>query len=196
MKKTEMKTLMMAFTVFFAVAVVFSGCRSKKDTPDYSAMGTELEIPCSDNEFYSDNTHFRGTGIGESTNLASARRQASLDANAALATSINSTIKSVTERYTQDVTIGDAMEFNQNFEDMTRQVVNQTLNNVSTVCNRTFENEGRYSVYLAVEVDKDELLNDINSRISRDDRLRLDYDRMKFEEIFNEEMENLRDERP
>jgi hypothetical protein len=195
MKKIHFNRIMFAMAVL-ATAFFFNGCKSKKAAPDYSSHGREVVIPCSDNEFHSDLTHFRGTGIGEGTNLASARRKANLDANAMLAASVNRTIKSVTDRYTQDITVGDANEFAEKFEDMTRSVVNQTLNNVATVCNKVFEKDGKHSVYMAVEVSKDELLNNISSRISRDDRLRLDYDKMKFEQIFNEEMEKLSNERP
>ncbi len=195
MKKTPMKRFVF-FAALFAGILIITSCGSKRQTAATSPMGTELDIPCSDNEFFSDMTHFRGTGMAEGTNLASTRRRANLDANAALAASVNRTIRSVTDRYTQDITVGDANEYAERFEDLTRSVVNQSLNNVSTVCSRVFERDGRYSVYVAVEVDKDEMMNNISSRISRDDRLRLDYDRMKFERIFNEEMERLSNERP
>ncbi len=195
MKKTGLNKLVLVMAVM-ATALMFNGCRSKDKAPDYSALGLEVRTPCSDNEYHSDLTHFRGTGMGEGTNLASARRKANLDANAMLAASVNRTIKSVTDRYTQDITVGDANEFAEKFEDLTRSVVNQMLNNVAVVCNQTFEKDGRYSVYTAVEVSKDELLNNVSSQVSRDERLRLDYDRMKFEKIFNEEMEKLSNERP
>ncbi|HPI70037.1 MAG TPA: hypothetical protein PLF99_01795, partial [Tenuifilaceae bacterium] len=64
------------------------------------------------------------------------------------------------------------------------------------VCSKTFMKEGKYVTYVAVEVAKDELLNNISNKISKDDRLRLDYDKMKFENIFNQEMEKLANERP
>lgn len=195
MKKPEISTVLF-FLAVMATAVLFNGCKSKEKTTDYSALGTEVVTPCSENDYHSDLTHFRGTGMGEGVNLASARRKANLDANAMLAASINRTIKSVTDRYTQDITVGDVNEFNEKFEDLTRSVVNQELNNVAVVCNQTFEKEGRYSVYTAVEVSKDELLNNISTQINRDDRLRLDYDKMKFEQIFNEEMEKLSNEQP
>lgn len=195
MKKSGLTKLVFVVAVM-ATALLFNGCRSKEKAVDYSALGTEVRTPCSDNEFHSDLTHFRGTGMGEGTNLASARRKANLDANAMLAASVNRTIKSVTDRYTQDITVGDANEFAEKFEDLTRSVVNQMLNNVAVVCNQTFEKDGSYSVYTAVEVSKDELLNNVSSRINRDERLRLDYDKMKFENIFNEEMEKLSNERP
>jgi hypothetical protein len=190
------------FTKVFVFAALIAGvlfmvsCGGKKKTTATSdALGKELVIPCSDMEFHSDKTHFRGTGMAEGTNMASVRRRANLDANAALAASVNRTIKSVTDRYTQDITVGDANEYAEKFEDMTRSVVNQSLNNVSTVCSKVFEKEGKFSVYVAVEVGKDEMLNNISSRISNDARLRLDYDKMKFENIFNEEMEKLSNER-
>lgn len=197
MKKTGFNQWIM-FAAFFAGVLLMVSCGSKKKATSSSssnALGTEVIIPCSDMEFHSDMTHFRGTGMAEGVNMASVRRRANLDANAALAASVNRTIKSVTDRYTQDITAGDANEFAEKFEDMTRSVVNQSLNNVSTVCSKVFEKDGKYSVYVAVEVGKDEMLNNISSRISSDARLRLDYDKMKFEEIFNEEMEKLSNER-
>ena len=194
MKKFEL-TKILFVAILFAGAFTIASCGGSKKATDAS-LGKELNIPCSDDEFHSDKTHFRGTGMGESTNLSAARRKASLDANAMLAASVNRTIKTVSDRYTQDITVGDASEFAEKFEDMTRSVVNQQLNNVATVCNKTFQKDGKYSVYVAVEVAKDEMLNNISDRISKDDRLRLDYDKMKFENIFNQEMEKLANERP
>ena len=196
MEKARLTRLFFMIALLTGAMVIVSCGGKRQAASPYSGMGTELVLPCSDNEFFSDRTHFRGTGMAEGTNLASTRRRANLDANASLAASVNRTIRSVSDRYTQDITVGDANEFAERFEDLTRSVVNQSLNNVSTVCSKVFEREGRYSVYVAVEVDKDEMMNDISSRISRDDRLRLDYDRMKFERIFDEEMEKLSNERP
>ena len=41
---------------------------------------------------------------------------------------------------------------------------------------------------------KESVLETMNNRISKDKKLQLDYDKMKFEEVFNSEMEKLRDE--
>jgi hypothetical protein len=194
--KTIQPNKIILVMALIATVFLFTDCRSKKKAAaDYSSLGREVITPCSDNEYSTTRTHFRGTGIGEGTNLASVRRKASLDANAMLAASINRTIKSVTDRYTQDITVGTANEFAEKFEDITRSVVNQELNNVSTVCNQMFEKNGKYTVYMAVEVGREELVKGISERINRDERLRLDYDKMKFEQIFNEEMEKLARER-
>lgn len=194
MKKFELSRTLLLIAVI-AGALTFVGCGGPKKATK-SAMGEAIEVPCSDNDFPSTKTHFRGTGMGTSTDLSTARRKANLDANAMLAAGINRTVKTVTDRYTQDITVGDAAEFAEKFESMTRDVVNQELNNVSAVCNKTFTKDGKYTVYVAVEVAKDELLNNVSKAISSDDRLRLDYDKMKFENIFNQEMENLANQRP
>jgi hypothetical protein len=41
---------------------------------------------------------------------------------------------------------------------------------------------------------KESVLESMNNRISKDKKLQLDYDKMKFEEVFNTEMEKLRNE--
>lgn len=182
------------FVGAIAGVIALGSCGGSKKAASDDSMGKEMNIPCSDNEFNSDQTTFRGTGVGTSQDLSTAKRKASLDANNNLAASINRTLKSVTDRYTNERQIGENSEFEEKFESMTRDVVNQELNNVSTVCNKTFSKDGKYTVYMAVEVKKDELLNNIKDRISKDQKLQLDYDKMKFENIFNEEMNKLANE--
>lgn len=189
------KNLFLALAVAGAFTMASCGGSKKAATTDNS-MGTEINVPCSDVEFHSDAKFFRGTGMGTSQDLSTAKRKASLDANTNLAASINRTLKSVTDRYTNERTFNDASEFEEKFEQLSRDVVNQELNNVSTVCSKTFNKDGKYNVYVAVEVAKDELLNNIKDRISKDQKLQLDYDKMKFEQIFNEEMDKIANERP
>jgi len=191
-------TMKLAKTFLFVGALALSAalvsCGGSKPSAKDDGLGKEMTVPCSDNEFHADAKFFRGTGIGISQDLATAKSKASLDANSNLAASINRTIKTVTDRYTNERQIGENSEFEQKFEMLTRDVVKQELNNVSTVCNKTFQKEGKYNIYMAVEVAKDELLNNIKDKISKDQKLQLDYDKMKFENIFNEEMDKLANE--
>ena len=194
MKKLELTKMIIAAVVIVG-AFTLASCGGKKKATK-SVLGTEIELPCNDVDYHSTKTHFRGTGQGESTNQSMSKQKANTDANANLAAGINRTIKTVSDRYRQDITVGEASEFAEKFESMTREVVNQELNNVAIVCSNTFMKDGKYITYVAVEVAKDELLNNISNKISKDDRLRLDYDKMKFENIFNQEMEKLANERP
>jgi len=183
------KTFLFVGAIAFAVALV--SCGGSKPAVKDSGLGKEIAVPCGDDEFHSDQKFFRGTGNSLSQDLSTAKNKASIDANSNLAASINRTIKTVTDRYTNERQIGDDSEFEQKSEQLIRDVVNQELNNVSTVCTKTYNQDGKFRVFMAVEVAKDELLNKIKDKISKDQKLQLDYDKQKFENIFNEEMNKL-----
>lgn len=194
MKKSLVRNLGLAF---IAVSLIsFASCKTQQATVKPTDEMKEVITPCSDVDFHSDAKFFRGTGIGTSQDQATAKSKANLDAARNLAASINRTLKGVADRYTNERQIGANSEFEQKFEDMTRDVVNQEMNNVSTVCSKMFQDkEGKYKAYQALEVAKDELLNNIKDKISKDQKLQLDYDKQKFENIFNEEMDKLANER-
>lgn len=187
-------TLFVAGAMMFAFALVSCG-GSKKVSKN--ALGREVEIPCGDEKFHSDAKYFRGTGTGVSQDQSIAKSKARLDANTNLARSINTTIKAVVDRYVNERQIGEASEFEQKFEQLTREIVKQELNNVEVPCSKTYIlDDGRTQVYMALQVPKDQVLNNIKNRISKDQKLQLDYDKMKFEQVFNEEMEKMANERP
>ena len=190
-----MKSMIMVAAAF-TFAAVLSSCGGSKKAAD-SSFGKEVSVPCNDDESHSDAKFFRGTGNGISQDLSTAKSKARLDANTNLARSINTTIKSVSDRYVNERQIGENSEFEQKFEQMSREVVNQQLNNVEVACNKTMQTkDGKFQVFTALQVSKDEVLNNISNRISKDQKLQLDYDKMKFEQIFNEEMNKLESERP
>lgn len=182
---------MILFASAFAVAFTLASCGGSKKAADDSGMGKELNIPCSDDEFHSDAKYFRGTGNGTSQDLSTAKSKARLDANTNLSRSINTTLKAVADRYVNERQIGENSEFEQKFEQMSREVVNQQLNNVEVACSKTFQKDGKYNVYMALQVPKDQVLSNIKDKISKDQKLQLDYDKMKFEQVFNEEMDKL-----
>ena len=51
--------------------------------------------------------------------------------------------------------------------------------------------KGEFETYIALEVTKDAIYNGVNNGISKDQKLQLKYDQMKFKEKFDEEMEKL-----
>ena len=183
---------MFLFAGAFAGALLLASYGGSKPAASANGgMGKELNNPCGDEEFHSDAKYFRGTGNGISQDLSTAKSKARLDANTNLSRSINTTLKAVADRYVNERQIGEASEFEQKFEQMSREVVNQQLNNVETPCSKTFTKDGKYTVYTALQVPKDQVLNNIKDKISKDQKLQLDYDKMKFEQVFNEEMYKL-----
>lgn len=191
MTKSALRILSLAL---LAISVLtFNSCKAKKAAakPTYSDM-KEVITPCSDTEFKSDSKFFRATGTSSSQDQSTSKRKALLDANTNLAASVNRTIKSVTDRYTNERRIGAASEFEEKFDQLVRDVVNQQLSNVATACSKLFTKaDGLFYAYIAVEVPKDELLNNINDSVTKNQKLQVDYDKVKFEKIFNEEMDKL-----
>lgn len=191
----KMRNLLMVAGIF-TFAFMLASCGGSKKAPD-SSFGKEINVPCNDDEYHTDAKFFRGTGNGISTDLSTAKSKARIDAQTNLSRSISTTMKSVADRYVNERQVGDAQEFEQKFEQMTREVINQELNNVEVACSKTLQmKDGKYQVFQALQVPKDQVLNNIKDRISKDQKLQLDYDKMKFEQVFNEEMDKLAKERP
>lgn len=189
-----MKSIL-SITMMFAV-VGFMSCGGPKEAAKKDSGFQEINIPCQE-KGYSDAEYFRAAGSGKSANMATSKDKAMLNAKTRLAGLINSTIKSVTEQYTNEIDVGDASEFEQSFEQMTRDVVKQQLVEVAVTCEKTGTGtSGQYETYLAIEVLKDHIYNGIDEKISKDKKLQLKYDRMKFKEKFDDEMDKLERENP
>ena len=181
--------LILSFIVGF-ITTPYSLSNSKKDLQDQRE--TRIVLPCHGVQYSSDMNYFRATGSATNPNLRTAQRMARLDANASLAATISVTVQSVTERYIAEVRIGDDTEFSERFEDITRSVAEQELSNVETICSETDFENGRYTIYIAVETPRGEIINNIEKDVGqKEDASDLLFDKKKFEEIFNEEMEKL-----
>lgn len=193
MKQTQITIKTLAI-VLFASSLLLAAC-SKSRRATRKTVGVELkELPCEEDS-RSNNKYFRAHGIGESQNLTTAKQKALLNAKQNVASLINSTLKSVTDNYVNERTFGDDSEFEAKFESMTREVVQQKLSDVEVTCQKnTSMKDGTYKSFYAIQIDKNVILNDIQNGISRDKKLQIDYDKMKFEEKFNQEMEKLEKE--
>jgi hypothetical protein len=190
--KTITKTTLIIVLVSFSM-VLFS-CKGKKQSTSKGA--TELIIPCQ-KEGRSDKNFFRADNSASSQNMSLSREKALTMAKQRVSGLIETQVKSVTDRYVNEYEVGDAMDFSGKFENLTREIINMTLRDVAIVCEKTFqEDNGKYTSYIAIEVNKETLFNGFDKYIGRDQKLQVDYDKMKFEQIFNEEMEKMADDRP
>ena len=81
-------------------------------------------------------------------------------------------------------------QLEQRFEQLNREVVEQQLQGVRTICEKLMSTkEGRYKTYIALELSADDLVKEYNARLSKDEALKIDYDYEKFKNTFNEEMD-------
>ena len=183
------RELILILSLVLCLIIGFSGCNSKKKTRN-AEIGTLLDdMPC-EKEGKSDKNFFRAYSMAESSNLQLSKEKALTAAKQRLITLINSNTKSVTDRYVNEREVGDAAEFEQKFENLTREVANETITNLVVTCEKSSvlsdKKSKKYRTFVSIQVAKEDVLNGMNNRISRDAKLQLDYDKKKFEEIFNQ----------
>ena len=176
--------------------VLFGGlgltsCKSKKDQKA-PAGETEIIVPCSGDDFFSNDQYFRANAMGESLDQAVSKKKAMSNARADLASAISTTIKGTIDNYVNSREFNNREEVEERFEGLTREVINQELAGVKTICEKMYTtSEGKYKTYVAIELPGDELISKMNERLSKDERIRIDYDYEKFKEEFEKEMDKL-----
>ncbi len=196
-----MKTLTTNRTVsVLMTALMLSGamtaCKSKKKQAEATPPPTgetEVQVLCSGPEFFTDNKAFRANNLGESMDQATAKKKAMANARADLASAINTQIKGVIDNYVNSREMNNKEEVAERFEGLTREVLDQKLSGTKTICEKMMKVNatGNYKCYVAIELSAQDLLAAYNDRLSKDERLRIDYDYEKFKETFDKEMEKL-----
>ncbi len=191
-----MKKLFLPLSLCFCTILFFTNC-SRKTTPIQKETGAiKLTTPFNSKEYRSDNDYFRAVQSGKSSDLATSKKIAKQNTRAAMAADINALVQRVTDQYTNQRTIGNAQEFENKFEELAREAVMLSVSNVREIGEETIkELDGRFSCWTAIEVGKKEVFDKLDSKISGDAKLKLDYDKQKYEKIFNEEMEKLRQDK-
>lgn len=194
--KTTLKSLL--FIGFISTAMIFSSCGGGKKTTEEKkndpGLGERMNIPCK-SEGRSNSDFFRADASATSVDMNLSREKAMTATKQRLAGIIETKIKSVTDRYVNETEFGDNAQFEAKFENLTREVVKQKLVDVAVTCEETYKQDnGKFQTYLAIEVSKDAMLNGINNSLTKNQKLQVDYDKKKYEEIFNEEMEKMEEE--
>jgi hypothetical protein len=195
-----MKTINYLLIPAIALMTITS-CKSKKAAvtavPVAKQEGLiEISTPFDSKEYRSDEENFRSKQSGKSPDLATAKKIAYQNSRAEMAANINAVVKRVTDQYTNQRTVGNKQEFENKFEELSREVVNLEMSNVKELGQKTFQDpsDKAYIVWIALEANKTGVLDKINQKISSDAKLKLDYDKQKFQAIFDSEMKKLGEE--
>jgi hypothetical protein len=189
-----------SFNLLIASALIIvlglSSCGSKKKATNVSENEEELiTYYCSGPDYRTDKKHFRANAIGESSDQMVARKKAMSNAKAALAGQIETVIKGTTDNYVNSREFNNTEEVEERFESLNREVINQQLNNVKTICQKhTRTKSGKYKTYVAIEMSVGALEEAMKNRLSKDKRLKVDYDYEKYKETFEKEMEKMEGE--
>ncbi|MFK7900552.1 MAG: hypothetical protein AB8B61_07320 [Cyclobacteriaceae bacterium] len=180
--------------VALATMATFSSCNAKKQAMKEKAPSGEQEVKvlCSGREFFSDKKNFRANAIGESLDQEVSRKKARNNAKGELAGSVSTTMKAVIDNYVNSREVNNVEEVSEKFEGLTREVIDQELSGIRTICERITTLNGKYKTYLALELGADDLVDAINERLSKEQELKVDYDYEKFKKSFNAEMDKMK----
>lgn len=185
MKRITYSTLV----VVLASGLFLVNCKSKEKTPKGE---TEVSVPCSGPDYFTTSKFFRANSIGESQDQVTSKKKALANARAELAASIQTTVKAVTDNYTNSREMNNKEQVEERFEQLNREIVDQKLTGIKTICEKLMKtNNDTYKTYIAIELSAEDLVATYNERLSKDDRLKIDYDYEKFKETFEKEMEKM-----
>lgn len=187
-----MKTNKIAYLVLVgAIGFCTFSCKSKKEVTASKGM-EEITVPLSGKEYQTNKEFFRTKSLGKSPDMATAKKIALNNSKAEIAGLISTKIKSVTDNYTNQRSVTNAQDFENKFENLAREVVSQQLNDVNIIGEKVFKDKnGTVEYWVAIQISKEAIMNGVTDKISHDKKLQIDYDKKKFEEVMNSEMEKL-----
>jgi len=191
----------LALILVATVTLQFTSCKSKKEAAPVVTPKSEGEVEiksyCSGSEFFGTKDAFRANSVGESLDQTTSKRKALNDSRAQLAASIQSTIKATTDNYVSSREFNNKEEVLERFESLSREVVNQELTGARVICEKiTKTQENKFKTYIAIELSAESLFNKVSEKLSKDERLRIDYDYEKFKDTFEKEMAKMETGRP
>lgn len=188
-----MKRINLLGTALLTIAVMTSCGSSKPVTQTVQQpavqQDVEINVPCSGPEFQTNKEYFRASSMGLSTDMSIAKKKAMTEARAEIVTAINAKVKSVTDSYVSSYQQGENDESKSRYQSLTRTVVEQELSGTRVICEKTMKTpDGKYKVYVSLELAGEEIMNAMANRIKNDDKLRIDFEYEKFKKVFEEEM--------
>ena len=163
-----MRNLLFAAIILSAI---FTACKTNMNGL------TEIKTPFSGNKYESNNRWLRAVASGESLSIETSKDKAMLSAKQRLAGSIQTQLKNVSENYKGERIVGDNVgDFNERFQQLTRDVTNQTLVELQLIDQKVFQNDKNknYVTWVAIEARKKTVYNKLkeiaNTRASLSDK--------------------------
>ena len=194
MKSKVFRSILMLTMLAFILSPSMQSCKSSKTAAAPSGE-TAITMYCSGPEYFSDDEYFRANNSGESTNQSMAKKKAMSNARLDLAAAIETQVKAVIDNYFASYSSGMEIDDKERYEGLSREVINQQLNGIRTICEQFTKTENNnYKCYVAIELAGDEILNGMKSRISDDEKLKIDFQYEKFKGEFDKEMEQFKNQ--
>jgi len=189
-----MKTRITLLAIAAMTMVAIPSCKKNKDevkTPDPKGEVVINEY-CAGDQFKSTKEAFRSTATGESMDRETAKKKARSNAMSEMGKTISATMKIVGDNYVNSTEVNNKEEVTESFNEMARTVVDQELRGCIEICEKlTQRPDGIYVSYVALELSGNTIADTYQSGLSKNDKLKADYNYEKFKETFDKEMEKL-----
>ncbi len=183
-----MKNLRTALAIpvclFLVLASTLPACKSKT-----GPAGTRVKQPFSGGKYESNNTWFRGTGMGVSVKQNIARGKADSEARSQLASQVGTNMRAVTDQYLGQTENERARDVADKFQSLVREVMNTELADMRKIGEEVFFNEttSDYTVHVAYEIRKNAMFRFMKKQAKADERMN-ESTRKAIDEILDEEI--------
>lgn len=188
-----------AIMLLVAITILGAGCGKKKKKAAEAAKPTGetlINEYCSGSDYQSTKDKFRSTATGESMDRETAKKKARSNANAELAKTISTTMKIVGDNYTNSTEFNNKEEITETFQEMARTLVDQEIRGAVEICEKlTQRPDGTFVSYVALELSGNEISDAYNSALSKNEKLKADFNYEKFKQTFDDEMKKFEDSR-
>jgi hypothetical protein len=182
MNKITINALLMLF--------LFASCSTTVSTEKIGKVKSEDKLVKEYCKASSDKNFFRASATIKHPDLGESEYEAVQFAKAQMAENISQQIKSVTDRYKKTRTINGVVEFDKSVEGITRYRTEVDLSEVKVICTKVLrlKEEGVYQRFVAVEMSKQAIIENIEEKISKDDATYQDYKRSEMRKILDSEL--------
>ena len=185
-----------AYLLIMGITILLlTSCGNTKKASETTAIGetrTEVIDPCKD---YSKNTEgmIRATASAISPNHQFAKEKALAAAKNIISQKVNVTVNGLFANYVNEYDVKNEQEFSAKTQAITEQSTNQILTGLNSTCQKDYKlSSGKYEIYIGLELPVENIGKSIFDNISKDDKIKLDYDYEKFKEEMQKELEKQR----
>lgn len=186
--KRNLTLMLLAGALIFSV----SSCKKNKDVVKQPEGEKLINEYCSAESYMSDSKTFRATATGESMDRETAKKKARSNANVELAKTIKTVMQVVGDNYVNSTEFNNKEEVTETFNEMARTIIDQELVGAIKICDKlTQKLDGNYVSYVAIELSGNDLVSQYNEALSKDEKIKAQYNYEKFKETFEAEMEKL-----
>lgn len=171
----------------FVLLIIVSGCAS-------GTLGKKVREPFRGSAYESNNRFFRATGKGESSQDNIAKGKADIEAKAALAGQVNTTMKQVADQYLGQTENENAADVADKFQSLVRQVMDTEIADLRKIGEEKYfdRKNNKYTVFIAYEIRKNAMLRFMKKQAKVDQTVN-ERQRELIEKIIDEELEKTED---